>query len=117
MGTFPIKYLGVPVRPSILHVSDWMPLIDKSMKKLDIWKGNMSIAGRSTLISSSLNNAPIYHMSIYLLPKYVIGRLDKIHRTFFWQGGSTKRKCHLIKWIKICRSKKKGGIGLRISEK
>jgi len=39
--TFPIKYLGVPVSPSRLHVSDWMPLIDKSMKKLDIWKGGI----------------------------------------------------------------------------
>jgi hypothetical protein len=114
VGTFPIKYLGVPVSSSRLHVCDWMPLIDKSMKKLDIWKGRtMSIAGKSTLISSSLNNAPIYHMSIYLLRKTILGRLDKIRRTFFWQGGFTKRKYHLIKWTKICKSKKKGGLGIK----
>lgn len=73
----------------------------------------MSIAGRSTLISSSLNNAPIYHMSIYLLPKTILKRLDKIRRTFFWQGGGTKRKYHLIKWTKICKHKKKGGLGIK----
>jgi hypothetical protein len=49
------------VSPSTLHIADWLPLIEKSKKKLDIWKGGaMSIAGRKTLIDSSLNNAPIY---------------------------------------------------------
>jgi hypothetical protein len=70
VGLFPIKYLGVPVSPSRLKVIDWLPLINKSNKRLDVWKGgNLSITGRSTLISASLNNSPIYHMSVYLLPK------------------------------------------------
>jgi hypothetical protein len=73
----------------------------------------MSIAGRSTLINSSLNNAPIYQMSIYLLPKTVVNNLDRIRRTFFWQGGGTKKKYHLIRWPKICKSKKKGGLGIK----
>lgn len=71
----------------------------------------MSIAGRSTLINSSLNNAPIYHMSIYLLPKTIIYKMDGIRRRFFWQGGGTKRKYHLTKWDKICKHKKKRGPG------
>ena len=97
VGLFPIKYLGVPVSPSRLKVCDWMPLVEKSLKKLDVWKGSsLSIAGRSTLIGSSLNNSPIYHMSVYLLPKTIIKRLDKI-KTFFWQGGDTKNKYHLVK--------------------
>jgi hypothetical protein len=118
IGYFPIKYLGVPVSPSRLHVIDWLPLLEKNAKRLDVWKGStMSIAGRSTLISSSLNNAPIYHMSIYLLPKTVINELNKVRRTFFWQGGHTKRKYHLVKWPKVCKSKKKGGWGSKTLEK
>jgi len=39
IGLFPIKYLGVTVSPSRLHLSDWAPLVDKSHKRLDIWKG------------------------------------------------------------------------------
>lgn len=89
---FPIKYLGVPVSPSRLHVADWVPLVEKNAKKLDVWKGgSMFIPGRTTLIKSSLNNAPIYLMSIYLLPKTILNRLDKIRRTFFWQGVAQKR--------------------------
>jgi hypothetical protein len=45
----------------------------------------MSIAGRKTLIDSSLNNTLIYQMFIYLLPKTLIYKLDKI-RTFFGKG-------------------------------
>jgi len=32
---------------------------------------------------------------------------------FFWQGGGTKKKYHLIRWTKICKSKKKGGLGIK----
>lgn len=78
MGLFPIKYLGVPVSPNKLHVTDWTSLEDRNGKKLDIWKGNaMSIAGRTTLINSSPSSSFVYHMSIYLFPKTVVDRLDK----------------------------------------
>jgi hypothetical protein len=83
VGLFPIKYLGVSVSPSKLKVSDWLPLVEKGNKCLDVWKGGtLSIAGRSTLISASLNNSPIYHMSVYLLPKTIIKCLDKTRRIF-----------------------------------
>jgi len=52
-------------------------------------------------------------MSVYLLPKTTIHAMDKTRRSFFWQGGGTKKKYHLIKWVNICRSKKKGGVGIK----
>jgi len=39
IGSFPIKYLRVSISPSRLHIIDWIPLLDKSSKRLDIWKG------------------------------------------------------------------------------
>jgi hypothetical protein len=51
-------------------------------------------------------------MSIYPLHKTAIKNTDKV-RTFFWQGGSTKRKYHLVRWSKICKAKKKGGLGVK----
>jgi hypothetical protein len=114
LGTFPIKYPGVPISPSRLHVIDWLPLVEKNNKRLDIWKGGlMSIAGRVVLIDASLSNTTTYHMSIYLLPKTITEKLDKTRRTFFWQGGGTKKKYHLIRWTNICKHKKKGGLGIR----
>lgn len=50
IGFFPIKYLGVPVSPSKLHVKDLAPIVEKNEKKLVVWKGGtMSIT--SSLIS------------------------------------------------------------------
>lgn len=77
VGHFPIKYLGLPVSPSRLHVADWIPLKEKNGKKLDVWKGGaMSIAGRTTLINSTLSSSFIYHMSMYLFLKTIVNDLD-----------------------------------------
>lgn len=114
VGKFPIRYLGVPVSPSKLHLVDWAPLIEKNNKKLDNWKGSsMSIAGRATLINSFLSSTFIYHMSMYLLPKTILNTLDRQRRSFFWQGGGSRKKYHLVKWESLCKSKRKGGLGLK----
>ena len=34
IGTFSIKYLGVPVSPGRIHVKDWMRLEEKNEKKM-----------------------------------------------------------------------------------
>ena len=86
----------------------------KNEKKLAVWKGkSLSIAGRTTLINSSLSNSSIYHRSMYLLPKTTTDKLDKQRRTFFWQGGGQKRKYHLVRWENINKSKKHGGFGIK----
>ena len=38
-GSWPIKYLGVPVSGSSIQVSTWLPLVEKINKRLDGWKG------------------------------------------------------------------------------
>jgi len=65
------------------------------------------------MINSSLSNSFIYHMSMYLLPKTTTDKLDKQRSTFFWQGGSQKKKYHLIRWNIINKSKKHGGLGIK----
>jgi hypothetical protein len=49
----------------------------------------MSIAGRTTLINSSLTSSTIYHMSMYLLPKTITKRLDK-QKKILLAGGTLK---------------------------
>ena len=96
IGSWPIKYLGVPVFGSRLHVMDWVPLDEKLVKRSDGWKGSvLSIGGRTVLIKSCLSSIPIYCMSMYLLPKTIIKRLDRTRKRFFWQGGGTKK----ILWL------------------
>ena len=65
------------------------------------------------MINSNLTSTFIYHMSMYLFPKTIIQNLDRQRRSFFWQGGGTKRKYHLIRWSTITLSKKDGGLGIK----
>jgi mannosylglycoprotein endo-beta-mannosidase len=69
-GEWPIKYLGVLVASTKLHVIDWLLVDEKLMKRLDGWKGStLSFGGRLVLINSCLSSIPTYYMSMYLLPK------------------------------------------------
>jgi hypothetical protein len=71
------------------------------------------MGGRTILINSSLSNSTVYHMSMSLLPKTTLKKMDKARRKFFWQGGQLKKKYHLVRWGKICKYKKKGGLGIK----
>jgi hypothetical protein len=73
---FPLKYMGVSISTSRLHVVDWLKLEEKMAKKLDVWQGgSLSIGGRIILINASLSSFVIYHMSMFLIPKTNIERM------------------------------------------
>ena len=52
-------------------------------------------------------------MSMYLFPKTIVNSLEKQRRSFLWQGGGRKKKYHLVKWLTVCKSKNKGGLGVK----
>lgn len=47
------------------------------------------------------------------LPAAVCDRLDRINRNFLWGDSPDKKKIHLVKWDKVCKSKDSGGLGLK----
>lgn len=82
-------------------------------KKLASWKGKqLSIGGRWTLVKASLSNLPIYYMSLYPLPKGVIGRLQSIQRKFLWSGSNDRHALPLVRWDVIELPKIIGGLGV-----
>lgn len=84
IGCCPIKYIGVPVARSRLHIMDWLHLDEKLIKRLRGWIGSsLSMGGSLTLLNACLSSIPIYCMSIYLLPKTIIKRLDVTRKRFF----------------------------------
>ena len=55
LGSFPMKYLGVPLISTRLSHSDCQPLLDKIMARIQSWTSrSLSYAGRLQLISSVL---------------------------------------------------------------
>lgn len=82
--------------------------------KLSGWKTNiLNLAGRATLISSTLSRQLTYYMQYTLLPSKTIKATDQIQRNFLWGTNDTKRKLHLISWDLVTKKKDQGELGLR----
>ena len=52
-------------------------------------------------------------MSLFVIPRKVRLRLEKIQREFLWGDMEERRKIHLVRWAVICKDKRHGGLGLR----
>jgi hypothetical protein len=64
VGALPIKYLSVPLHYSKLRREDLQPLIEKIIKRIAGWRGNLlTQAGRLVLIKTCLASIPIYLLS------------------------------------------------------
>lgn len=58
------------------------------------------------MINSVLTAMPTYFMSVFLLPKWIIKKLEKIRRNLFWKGASGKEKGYMLaSWDSICKPK------------
>jgi hypothetical protein len=87
-----MKYLGVPVSFRCLKNSNLNFVDNKFIKRLDAWiGGSSSSGGRLTLVDSCLSNLPSYIMTMFLLNKTYIEKLDKHRLRFFWHGKKQKK--------------------------
>jgi hypothetical protein len=113
LGSFPMKYLGIPVSDRRLKSSDVGFILEKMGKRLDPWKGkHLSKGGRLILTNSCLSSLPTYTMGFYLLPKDIHKKMDRIRSNFFWQGAEKKNSFHMAKWDMVTRPKDQGGLGV-----
>ncbi|KAL5546826.1 hypothetical protein UlMin_006513 [Ulmus minor] len=82
-GSWPMKYLGIPLGGNPNSVELWNPVVEKVGKGLDGWKKTFLYnGGRLTLIQSVLSSLPIYFMSLFKMSKVVTGTLEKMMRQF-----------------------------------
>ncbi|KAM6577500.1 hypothetical protein CsatB_029337 [Cannabis sativa] len=117
-GSFPLKYLGVKLRPTKWKTEDCGVILDKINKKLNCWASrNLSFAGRAQLIHSVLLGIGNYWMSIFTLPSKVIAAIDKSCRDFLWGTTGNRSKLHFASWEKVCLPKEYGGVGFREGKK
>jgi len=104
LSSLSFTYLGLLIKATSLTKEDWQPLIERVEQRLVTWKGNaLSRGGRFIPVNSVLFSIPLYFMSLYYLPEWVIYAIDHIRRAFFWKGA---RNIHggfcLINWQLVC---------------
>eukprot|EP01018_Ginkgo_biloba_P009696 Gb_25173 [translate_table: standard] len=110
----PISYLGAPLSPSLLRSKDWLPLLDKFQHKVEGWSyGWLNLVAKVTLIRSMLASYPIFLCSFIAALKKVLESFEKVMRSFLWKGGKEKQRIHLVNWDVVCKSKRRGGLGIR----
>jgi hypothetical protein len=111
-GSFPFRYLGIPMHYRKLSNKHWSSIEDRFQKRLSSWKGKLlSSGGRLVLINSVLSSLPMFMMSFFLIPKGVRKRLDYYRSRFFWQCDEHKKKYRLAKWGILCKPRCMGDWG------
>ncbi|GLJ54292.1 hypothetical protein SUGI_1164730 [Cryptomeria japonica] len=110
----PSSYLGMPLVDKRTLEVEWRKVVDKVQRKLTSWKGKwLSLAGRITLIKTSIAFVPIYTMSAFQIPSKVAKMMEDTQRIFLWHGSKEVFKYNLVKWGDVCSPKCLGGAGFR----
>ena len=100
-------HLGAPYKSSRVSkgVKEWF------QKRLALWKRRyISKDGRQTLIKSTLSSLPIYSMFLFVIPKRMVAKLEKIQRDFLLGREDLVQKPHFVNWLIVCMEKQKGGV-------
>nr|CAN70181.1 hypothetical protein VITISV_000006 [Vitis vinifera] len=114
IGSLPTSYLGLPLGAPYKSTRVWDAVEERFRKRLSLWKRQyLSKGGHLTLLKSTLSSLPTYFLSLFVIPKRVCAKLEKIQRDFLWGGGALDNKPHLVSWKVICAAKKDGGWGIR----
>jgi hypothetical protein len=113
VGSFPIKYLGVPLHHEKLRREDLQPIIDKILKRIAGWRGKLlSHAARVLLVKACLASIPIYLLSFFKFPKWALNLINTQMANCLWNDTKDKRKLHLANWHIVCMPKSQGGLGI-----
>ncbi|XP_056688387.1 uncharacterized protein [Spinacia oleracea] len=113
-GSFPFRYLGVPLTTRKLKYSDCRPLVDKTVARVRSWSSKLlSYVGRLQLVKTVLYGMQLYWCQIFVMPKKVMREIHAICRTFLWTGGGLGSKKAHVAWEQLCFPKSSGGWNLR----
>ena len=114
IGSLSMSYLGLPLGASFKASSVWNPILEKVGRRLAGWKKlYLSKGRRLTLLKSTLSSLPTYYLSLFMIPKHVAARIEKLQQNFLWGGLGDGFKHHLVGWDTVCSPLAHGGLGVR----
>ena len=114
VGKLPTTYLGLPLEVPHKSCKVWDVIEERFKRKLATWKKEYLSKGRRLiLIKCTLSNLLIYFMSLFIIPKKVRIRLERIQREFLWGDMEERGKIHMLSWSVMCKDKKHERLELR----
>lgn len=76
-GSFPVKYLGVPLISSRLLIADCKVLVEKVKHRINDWRNkSLSIAGWLQLVISVLSSLHVFWASVFILPTSITKEIE-----------------------------------------
>lgn len=97
IGKFPFLFLAISIGGNRRRNEFWAFMLTKLKKRLNIWsEKHLSLGGKVTLLNSVLNSIPIFLLSFFKTPKYVLEGIIKVQRDFLWGKGDGGRK---VCWV------------------
>ncbi|XP_074267250.1 uncharacterized protein LOC141590572 [Silene latifolia] len=113
-GTFPFRYLGIPLHSSRNSFDNYGALINKIQTHLHHWTTNFfSYAGRAQLLNSVIFGLTNFWCATALLPKNVVKLINKLCKNFFWNQEDGHRKLVFKRWSDICSPWNEGGVDIK----
>lgn len=92
MGSYPAKFLGVPLITSKLSLADCYPLLERIKCKMSSWtKKFLSYAGRLQLIKSVIFAIQAYWSAQFILPAAALKNIQSSMCRFLWKGPSLQK--------------------------
>lgn len=113
-GTFPCRYLGLPLSIRKQTTAQFQEMVDQMAARLPTWKAvTLPKSSRLLLVQSVLSAIPAHSMLAMGLPPKTIKAMIKICRGFLWCGKEEAGggKC-AVAWESLSRPRWAGGLGV-----
>lgn len=87
VGSFPFKYLGLPIGANPWRFSTWQSVIDVVRSRLSKWiHKKLSIGGCVVIIKLVLSAITVYYLSFFKALVGIISKLESLLKKFLWEG-------------------------------
>ncbi|WVZ69828.1 LOW QUALITY PROTEIN: hypothetical protein U9M48_018555 [Paspalum notatum var. saurae] len=107
-GSFPFRYLGLPMHYRKLGNSDRKHIEERLEKRLSGWKRKITFSRGLVLINSVLSSLPMFMLSFFAIPKGVLKNWSTSDSASFGKMTSIKRNTILLNGTRFDNSKNKG---------
>ena len=78
-GSFPSKYLGIPLGLGRMQKESWQELLDRMKQKLSSWLLRpLNFPSRLILVKSIMQDMPTYLFSILAAPKSILKEIQRL---------------------------------------